>query len=529
MRHTPRKQGILLHPTSLPSLEGIGGLGAEAHHFLDWLVQCGARAWQMLPLVPIGAGHSPYSGSSAFAGNTLLISLERLQSEGWVTSSEYQNYLEEAKSWGVDEVNYLQVIHAKSELLTIAADRHLNFLSMVTSSSSADDQEIKQKFNHFCDQQVDWLEDAALFEVISAETCTPWWEWPVTLRQRQSLALQHARKKFKALINRYAVMQMWFQEQWNDLRIAATLRGIELIGDVPIYVDHNSADVWANPELFELDETGLPQSIAGVPPDAFSETGQLWGSPIYQWSAHDREGYAWWKRRLTRALSLTHTIRIDHFRAFAAYWSIPYGSQDARGGEWLVGPGMKLFEALSPLLSVPQELDTLSPLIAEDLGLIDEPVRVLLEETRLPGMKVLQFAFNSDPHQEYLPHNYQSPHCVVYTGTHDNQTTRGWWDTLSEPDRDQVRRYCSCAGDPAEISWDMIRLALASVAAIAVIPLQDLLALGDNARMNQPSLPEGNWAWRVRQEALNSEVSGRLYELNVRYGRLPQDTGHHDS
>jgi 4-alpha-glucanotransferase len=523
-RDTSRKQGILLHPTSLPSPEGIGGLGVEAHNFLDWLTRCGARAWQMLPLVPIGAGHSPYSSSSAFAGNALLVSLEKLTHEGWIISSEYQSYLDDMGVFGLDQVDYPQVIQHKNRLLSLAADRYLNALPDGTSKAT---DEIAagylKRFETFRYHQRDWLEDAALFDVISSETLTPWWEWPITIRQRQSLAIQHAKRRFKPLIDRYIVIQMWFQEQWDELRAAANHKGIELIGDVPIYVDHNSADVWAHPELFELDDTGLPLKVAGVPPDAFSETGQLWGSPLYQWSAHADESFAWWRRRLSRALALTHTVRIDHFRAFAAYWAVPYGAQDAREGEWLVGPGMTIFEALSSMLSVPQEHKTLSPLIAEDLGLIDEPVRDLLKRTSLPGMKVLQFAFNGDPHQEYLPHNYQSSHCVVYTGTHDNQTTRGWWETLSEQGRDQVRRYCSCSGDPSEISWDIIRLAIASVATIAIIPLQDILALGDNARMNQPSLPEGNWTWRVRHEALNPDVSRRLYELNAQYGRLIKD------
>ena len=483
----------------------------------------------MLPLVPIGAGHSPYSSSSAFAGNVLLISLAKVMEQGWITSEEYHDYLNDAETWGLDHVNYAQVIQKKTHLLAQAADRYLSALS-VAAESNAPSQEtssaLQKRLDQFRHEQRDWLNDAALFEVISSQTLTPWWEWPVTLRQRQPLALQHAKKKFRVDIDRYTVIQMWFQNQWDELRAAATDRGIELIGDVPIYVDHNSADVWGHPELFELDDAGLPLTVAGVPPDAFSETGQLWGCPLYRWDAHEDEGYMWWKRRLARALALTHTVRIDHFRAFAAYWSIPYGAEDARGGEWLTGPGAKLFEALSPLLSGRRDLETLSPLIAEDLGLIDEPVRALLDQTQLPGMKVLQFAFDGNPHQEYLPHNYRSSHCVVYTGTHDNQTTRGWWETLDERAQDQVRRYCSCAGDPSEICWDMITLAIASVATIAVIPLQDVLALGDNARMNQPSLPEGNWTWRVRHEALNPQVSGRLYALNARYGRLTPDFVH---
>lgn len=510
MSQTPRKQGILLHPTSLPGPEGIGTLGDEAYRFLSWLQECGARAWQFLPIVPIGAGYSPYSSTSAFAGNPLLISLAPLKAQGWITEEELASYYTMAGHLGLDQVRYAEVIPQKRTLLERAAERYL-------SSESPDALET------FCQTHHAWLEDAALFEVISRQVLSPWWEWPVTLRQREPRALEHARQRFKPLIDQYCVIQMWFQDQWESLRAEATRLDIELIGDVPIYVDHNSADVWSHPQLFEMDDSGTPHAVAGVPPDAFSETGQLWGSPLYRWEAHAAEGYTWWRRRLTRILSLTHTARIDHFRAFADYWSIPFGSPDAREGKWMRGPGNALFEALSDLLNAPSELEVLSPLIAEDLGLIDEPVRALLAETDLPGMKVLQFAFNGDPRQEYLPHNYQTARCVVYTGTHDNQTTRGWWESLSEELQDQVRRYCSCAGDPREISWDLIKLALASVASLAVIPLQDLLALSDDARMNQPSIPEGNWAWRVRVDALNQEMSHRLYELNQRYARLKLD------
>ena len=509
LSHHPlgRRQGVLLHITSLPSPEGIGGIGAEAHQFLRWLHRAGSSAWQILPTVPIGAGHSPYSSSSAFAGNPLLISVCTLKEEGWLTASELEEYLNEAAHWGLDEVQYETVKHVKTDLLNLAADRFLEQRGITDPEVIA-----------FQSAEESWLNDAALFDAISQKLDSPWWTWPITLRDRQDQTIVQARQRFTQEINRFIILQFWFQKQWDQLRSTADQVHVELIGDVPIYVDHNSADVWANPQLFALQSTGEPKAVAGVPPDAFSETGQLWGSPLYSWDHHEETGYHWWSQRLSRALRLTHRVRIDHFRAFAAYWSVPYGSTDARGGEWIDGPGVRIFEALEnslPRLAGETEL----PLIAEDLGLIDEPVRDLLRATRLPGMKVLQFAFDGDQLNDYLPHNYSTTRSVVYTGTHDNQTTRGWWEGLDERTQDQVRRYCACAGHPSELSWDLIRLAFMSIAELAIIPLQDLLALGDDARMNKPSQPEGNWAWRVRLEALNEEVSQRLRELSYRYGR----------
>lgn len=502
-----RRQGVLMHMTSLPNQEGIGGLGSEAHRFLDWLKSSGATAWQMLPLVPIGAGYSPYSSSSAFAGNPLLISVVTLHEEGWLTSEELAQYQDQVDQWDLDKVHFPEVCLEKNALLQTAARRFIE-------QRGVDDETLSS----FREVHQSWLEDAALFEAISSEVQLPWWQWPTTLRTRQEQTLAFARRRFADAINRYVVLQYWFQTQWIDLREAADRLGIELIGDVPIYVDHHSADVWSNPALFCLTDTGDPKAVSGVPPDAFSDTGQLWGSPLYDWDQHRETGFQWWVDRLRRSLELTHTVRIDHFRAFAAYWSIPYGSEDARSGEWLTGPGARIFDELNKAL--PKNHQGQLPLIAEDLGLIDRPVRDLLEATRLPGMKVLQFAFDGDVNNDYLPHNFTSTRSVIYTGTHDNQTSRGWWTTLDERSQDQVRRYCDCAGNPQEISWDLIRLALSSTAQLAIIPMQDLLSLGDDSRMNQPSLPEGNWSWRVRAEALNHDVSSRFRELGSRFGRI---------
>ena len=509
MNTTARQYGILLHITSLPSDEGIGTLGAESHHFLEWLSSAGASAWQQLPLVPIGAGHSPYSSPSAFAGNPLLISLERLAQQTWLSAEEFSHYRETVRTWGQDSVKFEALTPLKQALLEQAATRFLNTEGDHLASWRA-----------FCSTEHSWLSESALFSTLREHHCggDPWWLWEESIKHRDPESLKELCSTYREEINLYTVIQYWFQSQWDELKAHADLLQIKLIGDVPIYVDHNSADVWSQQELFALNDDGSPQSVAGVPPDAFSSTGQLWGNPIYRWSKHLSTGYQWWVHRLRRALSLTHIVRIDHFRAFAAYWSIPFGSPDARTGIWIKGPGLSLFRALSTALA---EEGSPLPLIAEDLGLIDQPVRDLLSATQLPGMKVLQFAFDGDTHNSYLPHQYSSPHCVVYTGTHDNETTREWWSSADERTRHQVRMYCAISGDEDYICWDMIRLAFSSIAELAVIPLQDLLSLGEDARMNIPSAPSGNWGWRVREEALNTEVSNKAYDLASMFARLP--------
>ena len=512
MKKMSRSHGVLLHPSSLPSQEGIGGLGSEAHSFLYWLHDAGARAWQMLPLVPSGAGYSPYSSPSAFAGNPLLISLSTLASQAWLSDSDLQKYIVQAQVWGIDEVDFAAVSVHKHALLNLAAQRFQHALSHSPQAN------IQENFTAFCQAESSWLDDAAFFHVLSHIIYPEqsWWDWPKEAQQKSDTLLSELATNYASELLNYKIIQYWFQEQWQSLKLKAEELNITLIGDVPIYVDHHSADVWAHPELFRLDKANQPISVAGVPPDAFSETGQLWGNPIYKWSKHLGTGYAWWVARLQRVLSLTHQVRIDHFRAFASYWSIPYGSDDARSGTWIKGPGMSIFEAFEATLC--REDGTL-PLIAEDLGLIDQEVRDLLESSRLPGMKVLQFAFDKDPENTYLPHNFTSTRCIVYTGTHDNDTSRGWWQSLDEESKHQVRVYCSTAGTDEHISWDLIRLALASIAELSIIPLQDVLSLGNNARMNKPSSSTGNWAWRVRKDALNSEVSTQLKAIAEIYGR----------
>jgi 4-alpha-glucanotransferase len=502
-----RSHGLLLHPTSLPSMEGVGTLGAESRAFVHWLSTSGASAWQMLPLVPVGAGFSPYSSPSAFAGNPLLISIIDLKEEGWVDKDDFDLFQSHVQKWGLDQVNYEALSVLKSELLFKSAERFLN--------AKGDHH---KELEHFTQTHHHWLDHAALFQVIAQEEYQgqPWWTWAPEVRDRAPNTLVSLAKKYERSIRKYKVIQFWFQQQWDRVRTLADTLHISLIGDVPIYVDHHSADVWCHRELFELDDHGQPFSVAGVPPDAFSETGQLWGNPIYNWHQHLNSGYQWWIERLRRALSLTHTVRIDHFRAFAAYWSIPYGSENATQGTWIKGPGLSLFDQLKTALDPDNQG---LPLIAEDLGLIDQPVINLLEATKLPGMKVLQFAFDGDPNNTYLPHNFTSPHCIIYTGTHDNETTKGWWISGDERIKHRVRTYCAINGDAEQICWDMVRLAHASIATLAIIPLQDLLALGNNARMNQPSLPSGNWSWRVRHEALNSDISERLRSIATLFGR----------
>ena len=511
MKVSQRQHGILLHPSSLPSEEGIGTLGTESKHFLRWLSETSAGSWQILPLVPICAGHSPYSSPSAFSGNPLLISLIELQREGWLTSEELHLFCEEAISWGLDEVHFDALIPLKQQLLNTAAQRFID-----TPGSH------HLNLEQFYVAQSDWLEEAALFQALnqSSDYQGPWWTWGDALVTREPTALTEAKAKYANEIKQFKVIQLWFQQQWDQLKSLADELNIDLIGDVPIYVDHHSADVWCNQELFSLTKTGSPIAVAGVPPDAFSDTGQLWGNPIYMWSKHLSSGYQWWIKRLRRSLSLTHYVRIDHFRAFAAYWSVPFGSPDASSGVWIKGPGLSLFKALREGLYEFNTDENTLPLIAEDLGLIDQPVKDLLESTKLPGMKVIQFAFDGEVANAYLPHNYASPHCVVYTGTHDNETTRAWWRSCDEKVKHQVRSYCSISGDEEQICWDLIRLAFSSTASLAIIPMQDLLSLGSDARMNTPSSPAGNWKWRIRREALNHEISHRLRTVALTFGRI---------
>jgi 4-alpha-glucanotransferase len=481
-----RSSGVLLHPTSLPSRYGIGELGPEAVEFAEFLAAAGQKLWQMLPLSPTGSGNSPYQSDSAFAGNPLLVSTERMVRDGLLDEPT-------APEFPRDEVDYDAVAEFKHGNLRRAYRRFRP----------------DRDYERFLAANGWWLEDYALFAALkSAHEGRPWNEWDPELKARKPEALAAAREELAEAVSFHRFVQyLFFRDCW-EVKRAAGDRGVRLVGDIPIFVAHDSADVWANQRLFYLDDAGEPEVVAGVPPDYFSETGQLWGNPLYRWEAMAGDEYAWWQSRLRMALSLCDIVRVDHFRGFAAYWEIPAGEPTAVGGRWVEGPGEALFEVLR------RELGEI-PIIAEDLGTITREVEELRDRYGLPGMKVLQFAF-SGPENQYLPHNYRSANCVVYTGTHDNDTTCGWWKSASGAEQALARRYLD---RKAPETRDFIRLAMSSVADLAVFPMQDLLDLGSESRMNRPGEPEGNWRWRMRREALTPELSSYLRNLAELYNR----------
>ncbi len=486
-----RKSGILLHPTSLPGEWGIGELGRWAYRFVDFLVESGLQLWQILPLGPAGSGHSPYQAYSSVAFNPMLISLESLVDQGWLSSED----LEEPPDFPESSVNFEAVIPFKWTLIKKAAERFFQ----------NDSDPLRPGFQEFCERQKFWLdpfaEFAALKELNSNGT---WTGWKVETVSDDRNVLNHKFIQFEAF------------REWGLLKDYCNDRGIQIIGDLPIFVAHDSADVWANPELFDLDRGGRPRCIAGVPPDYFSATGQCWGNPLYRWDVMKQTGYRWWIERIQVMLQQVDIIRLDHFRGFEKYWEIPSGSETAIGGRWVQGPGYHFFGVLSETLGK-------LPFIAEDLGYITPEVHALRDRCGLPGMRVLHFAFGDesadDPHK---PFNYIR-NCVAYTGTHDNNTTAGWFaggDRAHADDEiERALRYMD-AGERDAV-WGLIRVLLASVADKAVIPMQDVLGLGAEARMNTPATIEGNWRWRMRPDQLNSEIASRLYALNRIYGRLP--------
>lgn len=494
-----RASGILLHPTSLPGPDGIGDLGPEAYRFIDILNRTGSQFWQILPLGPTGYGDSPYQCFSAFAGNPYLISATMLLEQGLLSKSD----LADRPNFPLERVDYGPVIDWKLKLL------RRSFQHFKTKKN----RKLHQSFDTFRSDQADWLDTFAVFMAIKSEQGNvAWGEWPESFRLRDPKALSAFRKQFAEEIDHQIYMQFLFFDQWHSLREYAKGKGIRIIGDIPIFVAYDSADVWEHKELFYLDEAGLPEVVAGVPPDYFSETGQLWGNPLYKWQVHKADGYKWWIRRLQHSFETVDYIRLDHFRGFEAYWEVPFGNETAVEGRWVKGPGIDLFMKLQ------QTLGHL-PIIAEDLGVITEPVIKMRDRFNLPGMKILQFAFASDPDDDFLPHNYPV-NCVAYTGTHDNNTTRGWYDAAPESERDLCRRYLARSGD--DIAWSMIRTLWQSVAAWVVAPMQDFLSLGNWARMNFPGTSSGNWTWRMHPDAIDQGLIQRLYETNFLYGRLPQ-------
>ena len=503
MRFT-RSSGVLMHPTSLPGRHGIGNLGEEAHAFVRFLAETGQFWWQMLPLGPTGYGNSPYQSHSSFAGNALLIDLDDLVSRNWLAAQDCTD----DPPLPEDHVDFDAVRTRKEHLLHRA---HEGWRKL------GDDP----RFHEFVAAGHAWLDDYVLYEALKdAHGRRAWYEWEPELVARDPAALALWRDRLKDGLSFHSFVQYAFELQWHALKAACREHSIKLMGDVPIFVAHDSADVWARPELFYLDQRGQPLVVAGVPPDYFSETGQLWGNPLYKWEVHAAEDYAWWVSRLSALLSRVDVVRIDHFRGFEAYWEIPAGSATAAPGRWVPGPGNHFFEALR------RKLGSL-PLVAEDLGVITPAVEALRDDFGLPGMRVLQFGFGTDQEAgKALPQRHV-PHCVVYTGTHDNDTTKGWFTstdvaTTQSPEeiateRAFALRYLNSSGE--EIHWDMIRLAFLSVADTAIIPLQDILGLDSCARMNTPGKPEGNWTWRFTRSQIDAHARYTLAELTATYSR----------
>ena len=492
---TTRSSGILLHPTSLPGGFGIGDFGPTAYTWIDQLVRARQRWWQILPLGPTGYGDSPYQSFSAFAGNPLLISPELLVKDGLLRPDDLA-----AGPFRADRVIFGWVVDWKKGLLARA---WANF-------QATRDGVLHDAVEEFSGQRAHWLEDFSLFMALKeAHGGVSWLQWPEPIRLREPAAVNDARRELAEPAARHRFAQFLFFRQWGDLKRQARERGIQLIGDLPIFVSSDSADVWANPELFNLDEHRQPTVVAGVPPDYFSATGQLWGNPLYDWEALKQTGYRWWLDRLVATLEQVDVVRLDHFRGFEAYWEVPASETTAINGRWVAGPGADFFEAAI------RHFGRL-PLIAEDLGLITPPVDALRRQFGLPGMRILQFGFGGATEARFLPHNFER-HTVVYTGTHDNDCTRAWHPCITDAERDFFDRYS--AGTGADPAWDLMRLAWSSVADLAIAPLQDVLDLGSEARMNYPGQPAGNWDWRFQAPMLTDQRLDRLAEWTEIYDR----------
>jgi 4-alpha-glucanotransferase len=502
-----RRSGVLLHPTSVPGPHGAGDLGGGAHRFASWLAAAGQRLWQVLPLGPTGYGDSPYQALSARAGNPLLVSLELLRDEGWLEDAD----LAGAPAGDGAAAELHEALGWKRARLRRAAAA---FVRRAQGETAAE-------LDAFRAREAGWLGDWALFAVLKeTHGGGPWTMWPAPLARRERSALAAARARHAEAVFAEEFTQWCFLRQWSALRDRCRALGIALLGDVPIYVAHDSVEVWTRPELFRLDAQGHPAAVAGVPPDYFSATGQLWGNPLYDWDAVARDGWRFWIERVRGALALVDRIRLDHFRGFEAYWEVPAGASTAGEGRWVPGPGAEVFGALERALGQ-------LPFVAENLGVITPEVEALRRRFGLPGMAILQFAFGNDPQAPtFQPHNYERD-TVAYTGTHDNDTVRGWWEggagdsvrTAEDVAREKSFARAYLGTDGAEMHWVMIRALLASVADTAIVPLQDVLGLGSEARMNTPATLGGNWRWRFREEALGAEHAARLAELTRMYGR----------
>jgi 4-alpha-glucanotransferase len=493
---TDRGSGILLHPTSLPGRFGAGDFGTDAYRFVDWLVSAGQTYWQMLPLGEVGQGNSPYMSMSAFAGNILLIDLCELSGHGWLDAGD----IIPDPDFKPGRIDFTLMRPYRIERLRRAAK---NFFS-------SDHDEMHRDYTEFCIIENVWLEDYALFMSIAhRENGCDWNQWPAKLAHREPQALRDIEQSCADEIGFWKFCQWCFARQWSNLRLYANDRGVKIIGDVPIFVALQSADVWAHQELFKLDEDGRPSVVAGVPPDYFSETGQLWGNPLYRWDIHEKTGFAWWIARLRHALQLADLVRIDHFRGFVAYWEIPADAPNAINGKWMEGPGEKLFEAF--VKTFPH-----LPIIAEDLGLITPDVIALRDKFELPGMRILQFAFGEGEGNLFLPHHYV-PNTVAYTGTHDNDTIIGWWKILPEHEKAFALSYLH--SDGREIQWDMMRAISNSAANIVIFPMQDVLGLASDHRMNYPGQSSGSWEWRFSWEQIHPWQTIALTKMAAEHDR----------
>jgi len=497
-----RSCGILLHPTSLPGKYGIGSLGKQAYQFVDYLTIAQQKVWQILPLGPTGYGDSPYQCFSSFAGNPLLIDIDRLVTDGLLAD----NQIDTSITFPDHEVDFGKVIPYKMGLLKMA---FYTFRDRVIYNQDPNNLE-KVRFEVFCKQNYKWLDDFVLFMALKqVHNGQPWYEWETSLKMRNPHALQEKKNALYDEINFQKFCQFIFFKHWLELKSYANRNGVKIFGDMPIYISHDSADAWVNKDIFQFDENGTPIDIAGVPPDYFSATGQRWGNPLYRWEKLEETGFKWWIERIKASLIIYDYVRIDHFRGFSAYWSIPYQEVTAQKGKWIKSPGYELFEA------VEKQLGNV-PVIAEDLGVITSEVVELREAFNFPGMKILQFAFDSGEENNYLPHTFEQNY-VVYTGTHDNDTVMGWYAKANETDKRYLHEYL--AADAHDLHWKFIRLAWASVAVMAIAPLQDVIGLGSDARMNTPSTPSGNWKWRFRDYEFTHYHLERLRQMTLVYGR----------
>ena len=496
----PRNSGVLLHLTSLPGPCGSGDMGADAYHFVDWLRGAGQKLWQILPLGGIGPGNSPYMSSSAFAGNLLLIDMVDLKQRGWLIDED----LTCDPAFETQRLNFAAVWPWRMDRLARAAQRFAR--APAGNSPTADLAECEA----FCKAQADWLDNYALFMSLAEHfNWQDWCEWPGGLAHRTPAAMADARAQHADRIAFWKFCQWRFFAQWNKLRAYANSHDVKIVGDTPIFIAYQSAEVWARQDLFDLTTDGRPRVVAGVPPDYFSATGQRWGNPLYLWAAHAAENYAWWVERVRRTFELVDIVRIDHFRGFASYWEVPAEEPTAVKGQWLPGPGAPLFQAIHKALGP-------LAIIAEDLGEVTPDVEALRQEFALPGMRILQFAFGDDSCNNFLPHRHQND-TVVYTGTHDNDTTRGWWASASAHERSHLCDYLGVDG--TDVHWDLIRASSASVADTAVHPMQDILGLGTECRMNLPGKGEGYWEWRFDWTQVEPEHASRLMHLTRIYGR----------